>query len=80
MLDLNLKNNLQLISLSLSEEVLATYNRIDYKIFFDEFEKLDEEETHALKLIGHPKQLGITTKTLIQLQGTLKKLSLLAGA
>ena len=67
MLDLNLKNNLQLISLALSEEVIDLYNRLDFMVFFDEFEKLDDEETHALGLIGHPKERGIFKKTLIPL-------------
>ena len=67
MLDLNLKNNLQLISLALSEEVIDLYNRVDFMVFFDEFEKLDDEETHALGLIGHPKERGIFKKTLIPL-------------
>lgn len=70
MRDLNLKNNLQLISLSLSEEVLSIYNRVDYRVYLNKFQDLDEEEVYAMKLIGHPNKIGISEKQLIQHQGT----------
>ena len=69
MRDLSLKNNLQLISLALSEEVLAMYHKIDYGIYLKQFGELDEEEIHAMSLIGHPNSIGIFERKLIQCQG-----------
>ena len=69
MRDLSLKNNLQLISLSLSEEVLGLYQRMDFQIYLKQFGELDEEEIHAMTLIGHPNKIGIFERKLIQCQG-----------
>lgn len=58
-----------MISLTLTEEIIETYGKLDYAIFYDKFETLNEEETYAMTLIGHPNKLGVTERRLISLQG-----------
>lgn len=82
MLDLNLKNTLQLTSLAISEEILEQfkYLRLDWDIYYEELESLEDHEFHAMELICGVKaaQLGdtkrINSTRLIQMQAPTGKM------
>ena len=84
MLDMNLKNTLQLISLVISEDILEQYKymRINWDTFYEEMDEvLSKDEQYAMKLICGAKgaenedfKRHININRLIQMQANMGKM------